>query len=198
MANSGNIWQDIYDNVISFERQLRQQNFLIGVSFNLFTELNDLIAHRATINKNVVSVYWGKEITDIWLRQNYPLQPEAVFIDVNYSSYLNLVEIAEETAKYNHNTKVIDFITDSTNLKEGEDLDDWLTYNEPFKDALVELWEDEVVEIWLMQGRMNQYREGVDFSNYWNYEDYIKTITVYDYELNPIVIFITGTYADYV
>jgi len=196
MAKQGNIWQQIYQSVISFESQLREQNFLIGVAYNIYNRLEHLLSHRVSIRRNVVSVYWGKEITDLWLREGYPLQDNAVFIDETYVSYLNLVEIAEETAKYGHTPKVVDYIMDSTDLKSGEDLDDWLTYNDPFQDAIQELWSDDLLDIWIAEGRMKDYK-GADPSNYWNYEDYLKVITVYDYDLNPIVIFITGTYGDY-
>jgi hypothetical protein len=143
-----------------------------------------------------VSVYWGNEIKHLWLREGYPLQDRTVFIDENYYSYLNLVEIAEQTAKHGHTPKVIDYITDSTDLKTGEDLDDWLTYNDPFKDAIQELWIDDLVDIWIAEGKMKDYK-GADPSNYWNYEDYLKMVTVWDPDLNQIVIFITGTYGDY-
>ena len=59
------------------------------------------------------------------------------------------------------------------------------------------LWEDDLYNIWVSEGRMKDYKGG-DPSNYWNYEDYLKIVTVYDYDLNPIVIFITGTYGDYI
>lgn len=196
MAKQGNIWQRIYESVISLESQLREQNFLIGVAYNIYNRLTHLLSHRVSIRTNVVSVYWGKEITDLWLREGYPLEDSAVFIEESYYSYLNLVEIAEQTAKYGHTPRVIDYIIDSTDLKSGEDLDDWLNYNDPFQDAIKELWEDEILNIWIAEGRMADYK-GSDPINYWNYEDYLKVVTVYDYDLNPIVIFITGTYGDY-
>lgn len=196
MANT--TWANIVTDLKQIRSDLTEQNFWIDVSFKIFRNLKKHTAHRSDLNLAAIATYWGYEIYQRYVLNNFPLRIDAVFFDFDYYSHLNLMEIRKEIDISGDKVYIVDLIADSTDVKEGEDLDEWLETDSFFAETLRDLWNDQLLDIWQKEGLLvTRKKKDLDLEHYWNYEDYIFMMQIWDYELNKIVIFLLGTYADY-
>ena len=189
------IWQRIERQLGLLRTAISEQSFVIDIAYRIFLNLN-AYTERADLRLNMIAAYWGLQMLKIWKGAGYPMEGKSVFIEAEYSSYLNLMMIAEEGAKVGFSPIIVDLVTDTTPIPEGEELDEWSLENDLFVDAMKELWETTLIPVWSAEGRLVDYKT-TTFSHYYKYEDYIFTMTVSDYDLNPVVIFILGTYDQY-
>lgn len=194
MAKKIRIWQRIRKELSLLKAGLERQDFWIDVSYRIFRNLHNEVINR-NLNFNVIGAYWGKKILDEWLFSNFPLNAKSVFIEDVYYSYLNLKEIAEGAYRGGFQPVIIDLVANTTDLKEGEDLDDWFLVNDEFEESMMDLWDNIISQMWIEEGKLGEMKG--DIRNYWNYEDYIRVKVIYDFNLNPMVIFLMGTYDQY-
>lgn len=191
-------WPDVVSELKVVKSQLAEQNFWIDVSYRLYQILKNKTAHRKDLNIPAISTYWGNHILQHYILNDYDLKLNAVFFELEYYSYLNLIEIIESNAKIGQTTYIVDLITDSTDVKTGDDLEEWGDENSFFKDAMKDLWNEEMLEIWQDKDMLvTRKKKDINLESYWNYEDYIFMLTVFDPELNAVVIFLLGTFSDY-
>lgn len=205
MAKKKISWANIRAQIKQLRERATEQNFHIDVSYDLNTEIRDNTQHRNDLNTPAIATYWGHELLQHYLYHNntntpiWDLNKGNVLIELNYYSYLNILEIQESNARTGNTTTIVDLITDSTDAKTGMDLDDWLDDNDTFKDLMQQLWNNQVLDIWRDEGKLVTRKRGpVAYDKYWNYEDYIFMIRVFDADLNLKIIFLVGTYADYI
>ena len=199
---SGGInWAGIQGRVNSIIERLTEQNFSIDVAHKLYEKLTKGLAHRNDLNLPVISAYWAKQILEHHKLYDFSIASAgSVLIEENYYSYLNLTEQIRNNASTGNMTYVVDFITDSTDLKEGEDMDEWVVDNDFFRDAIKSIWMNNVASEWIMSDQLitRKQRKSIKLESYWNYEDFIYTIRIWDPELNIWIIFLLGTYDNYI
>ena len=192
-------WSNIRSRVAGIVEKLTEQNFRIDVASELYQKFKAALAHRNDLNLPVLGAYWAQQLLDHYRLNDFDIDAKGVLVEVNYYSYLNLKELTKNMALSGTTTYVVDLITDSTDLKKGEDLDNWLLNNGFFEDTLKAKWMNNVAAHWIQEGRLVMRKKKiVKLEDYWNYEDYIYTIRVWDQELNIVVVFICGTYDTYV
>ncbi len=191
-------WANIQSRINRVVEQLTKQNFCIDVGYALLEKLQKGLRYRNDINVPVIAAYWAKHILNHYELNNHLIESGAVLIEENYYSYLNITELLKSNATTGNTTYVVDFITDSTDLKEGEDLDEWVLTNDFFRDALKAVWMTQVASAWISDNKLvTRKKKAIKIEDYWNYEDYIYTIRVWDPELNIIIVFLLGTYNNY-
>lgn len=196
MANTS--WAHIVTDLKQIKVDLKEQNFWIDVSYKIFRNLKKNTQHRSDLNLAAIATYWGYEILQHYLLNDLDLKLSAVFFDFDYYSHLNLMEIRKEEESTGNPIYIVDLIADSTDVKEGEDLDEWLETDSFFAETLKDLWNDQMLSIWQKEGLLvTRKKKKIDLEHYWNYEDYIYMMQIWDQDLNKIVIFLLGTYADY-
>ena len=196
MANIN--WANIRTRVAVLAEKLTEQNFCLDVAHSLYKKIQDGLTHRNDLNIPVIAAYWARYIFDLYKLNDFEINSSAVLIEENYYSYLNLTEVIRNNATTGNITYVVDFITDSTDLKTGDDIDEWVLSNDFFRDALKSIWMNSVSAHWIQEERLvTRKKKIVKLEDYWNYEDYIRTIRVWDQELNIVIIFILGTYDNY-
>lgn len=191
-------WANIRARIANLQERITEQNFRIDIASELYQKFKKALAHRNDLNLPVIGAHWGQQLLDHYKLNDYDIDSKGVLIEVNYYSYLNLKELTKNIALTGVNTYVVDLITDSTDVKKGEDLDNWLLSNGFFEDTLKAKWMNNIASLWISEGRLvTRKKKIVRLEDYWNYEDYIYTIRVWDQELNIIVIFLCGTYDMY-
>lgn len=182
--------------IAELQKDVQRYNFYIDLSFKLYQYFLKYLDHKPDVNKKVLAAYWGLEVMAIWEAKKWPLYAREVFIELEYYSFLNLIELENNAAAGGYNVQISDFIFDTTPLKEGDDLGEWMLTNDDFRENMRAHWVDEIMDIWQSKGWLH-HKKGANLENYWSYEDYIFMIRVMDYELNPIWIGLLGTYSDY-
>ena len=192
-------WAHIKRRIDDLEERIREQNFSIDIAYRLFQRLGEGLSHRTDLNVPVIAAYWARQILDHHKLNDFDISsPDSVLIDEEYYSYLNLIEQIKNNATSGNTTYIVDFITDSTDLKQGEDMDEWIINNDFFQDALKAVWMNDVAPEWILEDKLvTRKKKSVKLEDYWNYEDFIFTIRIWDPELNIWIIFLLGTYNDY-
>jgi hypothetical protein len=191
-------WTNVQSRIAQIAERIKEQNFCIDIATILYQKFIPALSHRNDLNLPVISAYWSKQILDHHKLNDFDINPDAVLIEENYYSYLNITELVASNARTGNITYIVDYITDSTDLKEGEDLDEWMTANDFFQDTLKDIWTNKVAAEWIKEGRLiTRKKKSIKLEDYWNYEDYIYTIRVWDQELNIWIIFLLGTYDNY-
>lgn len=192
-------WNNILSRVIGLAKSLAEQNFRIDIGHNLYTRFRDALTRRNDLNLGVISSYWAKHTLDHYLLNNFIIDANEVFIEEHYYSYINLLEMSENNVKGNTSTFVVDFITDTTDLKTGEDLEQWLSSNDEFEDAMKAIWMNKVLPYWIKEDKLvTRKSKTINIEHYWKNEDYIYTIRVWDSDFNIMVVFLLGTYDNYI
>jgi hypothetical protein len=193
-------WTNINARITGIVEKITEQNFCIDVAHRILLELRRGLAWRNDLNLPVISSYWSRETMEHFKLNDYkPLLEREVFIDANYYSYLNLTETNKNNASSGETTYVVDLISDTTDTKRGDDLDTWMVINQDFQDNLKDLWMKDVLSYWIKEDKLvTRKKKVIKLEEYWNYEDYIYMIRVWDPELNIKIIFIVGTYDKYV
>ena len=78
-------------------------------------------------------------------------------------------------------------------------MDEWVISNDFFQDALKSIWMNNLVSEWIIDNKLTtRKKKTIRLEDYWNYEDIIYTIRIWDPELNIWIIFLLGTYDNYV
>lgn len=191
-------WVNIRSRIAHLTERLTEQNFCIDIAHKLYKELNIGLKHRSDINTPVIASYWAKQILEHYKLNDFDITASAVLIEQNYYSYLNITDMIKNNAISGVTTYIVDLITDSTDLKEGEDMDEWVLANDFFRDTLKSIWMTQVAGIWISENKLvTRKQKTVRIEDYWNFEDYIYTIRVWDPELNIIIVFLLGTYDNY-
>ncbi len=191
-------WKSIVQELQILKKKLDEQHFQIDVSYKLNRYLAKNTLHRSDLNTPAIAAYWGYEVVQRHILESMDLKISAVFFELDYYSYLNIGEIADENTKIGNTTMIVDLITDSTDVKTGEDLEDWMTSNFFFQAEMKDLWNDQMLDVWKEEGRLvTRNKKNINLSSYWNYEDYLYILTVKDQDLSPVVMFLLGTFTDY-
>ena len=193
-------WANIQGRVNTIVERLTEQNFSIDVAHRLYETLTKGLQHRNDLNLPVISAYWAKQLLEHHKLNDFSISsPDSVLIEENYYSYLNLMELIKNNAVTGNISYIVDFITDSTDLKEGEDMDEWVMNNDFFQDALKSIWMNNLVSEWIIDDKLTtRKKKTIRLEDYWNYEDIIYIIRIWDPELNIWIIFLLGTYDNYV
>jgi hypothetical protein len=192
-------WTNVQSRISKLKERLIEQNFCIDIAYRLFILLEKGLRHRNDLNIPVISAYWAKHILDHYTLNNLTVDSSAVLIEENYYSYLNINDMLSANAVTGNTTYIVDLIADSTDIKRGEDMDEWVLGNSFFTESLKDVWMKSVVSEWISDGKLvTRKKKTIRLEDYWNHEDYIYTIRVWDEELNIIVIFLLGTYNDYI
>lgn len=116
---------------------------------------------------------------------------------MEYYSYLNIIEIRDLSFDLGIPIYLIDLITDSTDAKSGELIDEWLDSNDEFQGEMQSLWNDELSDIWQREGKLITKKNTSTFSHYWKNEQYMYQLRVYDGGGKPLLVILLGTYLDY-
>lgn len=174
-----------------------EQNFCIDLAHNLFSKISQNIKHRPEINAPAISAYWSKEFLEHHNLNSYPLDADNIYIELDYYSYLNLDEFRQISYKSGTPIYIVDLITDSTDVKSGMVIDDWFDENEEFKGSMQELWDSGLADIWHREGKLLTKKNTYNYSHYWNFEQFIYQLRVYDGSGKPMLVILLGTYSDY-
>lgn len=192
-------WAPINARIAGIAEKVTEQNFCLDVAHRIFSELKLYLDRRNDLNLPVISAYWAKETLEHFKLNDYkPLLDREVFIESNYYSYMNLSEMKDVSAKTGEATYVIDLISDSTDTKKGEDLVDWMSINQSFQNELRNIWKQDVLSYWIKEDKLVTRKKVVKLEDYWKVEDYLYLIRVWDPELNIKIVFIVGTYDNYI
>lgn len=191
-------WNNIKSRIAGIVEKLTEQNFRIDVAHRLFEKIQYGLKWRSDVNIPVIAAYWSEYIFQHYKLNDYEMHVDAVLLEEEYYSYLNILDLLTASAATNTTTYIVDFITDSTDLKRGEDLDSWVTGNVFFKDALKAIWMNDVLSHWISENKLvTRKKKVIRLEDYWNHEDYIYTIRVWNPELNIIIVFLLGTHDKY-
>ena len=128
---------------------------------------------------------------------SYDLNANMIFIEVEYYSYLNLIEFRDTAYKLNESLYVVDLISESTDPKSGTEIDDWFDDNDHFQSSMQNLWDSEILSVWIKDNKLVTRKNISNFSHYWKNEDYIYQMRVYDSSGKPKLVILLGTYIDY-
>ncbi len=189
----------IQSEISEIRAELVNQDFQIDVAYSIYKKLLANTEIRNDLNRSVISAYWGRELFNHFLMNNYPIDITGVLYKFDYASYLDLIEIVETNARSGNVTNIIDLVTDSTDVKIGMDIDEWVDDNEVFVDNIQSVWSEEVLPVWQDEGKLvTRKKKNINLSEYWKSENYLYLLRVYDYELDLFAIFIVGKYTDYV
>ena len=80
----------------------------------------------------------------------------------------------------------------------GTEIDDWFDDNDYFQSAMQNLWDTEILSVWIRENKLVTRKNISNFSHYWKNEDYIYQMRVYDSSGKPKLVILLGTYIDYV
>ena len=191
-------WSNIKARIAGIVEKLTEQNFRIDVAHTLLQKIQYGLSWRSDVNIPVIAAYWAEYIFQHHKLNNFEMKVDAVLFEEEYYSYINILDLVNKGASTGTTTYIVDFITDSTDLKRGEDIDDWVIHNDFFKDAMKAIWMTDVLGHWIAENRLvTRKRKVIRLEDYWNYEDYIYTIRVWNPELNIIIVFLLGTHDKY-
>lgn len=193
----GSLIRSIKKDIKRLSKRVERQSFVIALAFELYLIYDKYLEKRTDINKSVLAVWWAKEIARYLEYNDYKLDVNSLTLEVEYYAYLNLTEINTQANNIGLNVKLIDFITYSTDLKEGEDLDDWLDDNDFFKEQIQDVWANTVSKIWEEENKFQIRKKDSNVEDYWISEDYMLMLTIFDPDQAPIQISLLGLYTDY-
>jgi hypothetical protein len=192
-------WKDVSNRIEAIRQELVRQNFLIDVTYLINQKLRDNLPEgRTNINTPAISAYWANEIYNHYLLNDFELKASNVYIDPpSYYSYLDLMEINENNAKSGESSNIVDIMIETTDVKEGEDLDDFLTQSS-FADLAEELYVDAnhdiLVDSGLLEIRKNKV---IRKEYYWKYANWMLMLRVMDPNFQTVVVFVMGAYSEY-
>lgn len=190
-------WAKILIQIKELKELLNDQNYCIDLSYKFYSTIKPNISHRPEINSAVISAYWSKEFLEHDKLNSYPLDPNAIYIETEYYSYLNLLELRDVAYRLGESIYIVDLMVDTTDIKSGQDIEDWLDDNDDFQNNMQELWDDEILSIWQGENKLITKKNTIDFRHYWKNEEYIYQMRVYDSAGKPKLVILLGTYADY-
>ncbi len=190
-------WKQVLSEIGRLKVELDHQHFKIDLAYRLHKEISENTEHRSDLNVPAIAFYWAIEIYNHYVLNDFDLKQQNVLFDLGYYSYLDLMEANDNNNKMGETTYIVDYIADTTDPKEGEDLDDWLSnsdFEEMVKDSYEDSNHDLMVEDDMLETRKNK---AVEKKRYWNYANWLLQLRVFDQNFNTIVIFLLGTYSDY-
>jgi hypothetical protein len=190
-------WNNILQQVGVLKERLVDQNFCIDLAHNILSSMSPNLQHRPEINSPAISAYWSREFLEQHKLNSFPIDPNSIYIELEYYSYLNISEIRDTAYSLGTSIYIIDLISDTTDAKSGMLIDDWLDENEEFQYAMQDLWNDELSSIWQSEGKLITKKNTVNYSHYWKNEQYIYQLRIYDGGGRPILVALLGTYLDY-
>jgi hypothetical protein len=190
--------KNIREAIDGLSASVQRHNFVIDVAYLLYRIYKDkLKPARPDVNIKVLSAYWALEILAIWETKKWPLEAKTVFLEVEYYSYLNLIELEGNAAAGGYSVQITDFIFNTTDLKEGDDMHGWMLSNDSFQEDLAAHWEDVIMDIWIAKGWLH-HKKGANLANYWKAEDFILMLKIMNPDLEPVSIQLLGTTSDYI
>lgn len=196
MANIN--WANIRARIDGIIQKLKEQHFRFDVAGIIMQKLFNGLQRRSDLHLGVISAYWANFIYDHYVLNSFNIDPDAVLFEENYYSYLNLSDLSLANRQSGTTTYIVDLITDTTDLKSGEELDTWLSANDTFKDALRQIWLQRVAPMYISEGLLvTRKMKTIRINDYWRHESIIYTLRIWDEELNIMVIFLLGTYDNY-
>jgi len=190
-------WDKILIQIKELKELLNDQNYCIDLSYKFLSTIKPGVSHRPELNPAVISAYWSREFLEHDKLNSYPLDPNAIYIETDYYSYLNLLELRDNAYKLGESIYVVDLIADTTDVKSGIDIEDWFDDNGDFENTMQDLWDDEILSIWQNENKLITKKNTVTFSQYWKNEEYIYQMRVYDSAGKPKLVILLGTYIDY-
>jgi len=193
----GSLIRSIKKDLKRIAQKIEKQNFVINLAFELYNIYDKYLERRNDINTAILSVYWAKEIARYMQYNDYKLDVNSLTLEVEYYAYLNLTEINTQANNIGLNVSILDFITYSTDLKQGEDLDEWLDDNGFFQGQIQDVWANQVVQVWEAENKFQVKKKNANLEDYWISEVYILMLTIFDPDQSPIQISLLGLYTDY-
>lgn len=190
-------WNIIRSRINRIIDLLKEQHFRFDVAGLLLQRLYKGLKRRIDLHLGVISAYWANYIFDHYKLHGFNLDPNAVLIEENYYSYLDLIDLNDANKQTGATTYIVDYIADSTDLRVGEDLDVWLTANDSFKDLMKHIWMVRIAPMYIDEGLLVTRKMKIRLEDYWRHENIIYTVRVWDIELNIIIVFLLGTYDNY-
>jgi hypothetical protein len=190
-------WNKILTQIKELNEVLINQNFCIDLAYRFHLSMKPHLLQSPTINTRSISAYWSREFFEHNLLNNYKLDAYDIFIETNYYSYLNLVEFRDNAYKLGEQIYVVDLISESTDVKYGMEIDDWFDDNDHFQATMQDLWNNDIVNLWISESKLMSRKNTTNFSHYWKSEDYIYQMRVYDSTGKPKLVILLGTYLDY-
>lgn len=190
-------WNKVLIQVRQLKELLAEQNYCIDLAYKFYSKINPNLSHRPELKPAVISTYWSREFLEHDKLNGYPLDPDAIYIETDYYSYLNLLELRNNVISLGESIYVVDLITDTTDIKSGQNIEDWFDDNEDFQNNMQELWNDQMLSIWINENKLMSKKSTTNFSQYWKNEEYIYQMRVYDSAGKPKLVILLGTYIDY-
>lgn len=191
-------WNKVMSQINNLREIMIDQNFCIDLAHKFNTNIQPNIIHRNDLRSNVISAYWAREFMEHNKLNSYDLNANMIFVEVEYYSYLNLIEFRDTAYRLNESLYVVDLISESTDPKSGMEIDDWFDENDYFQSAMQNLWDSEILSVWIRENKLVTRKNISNFSHYWKNEDYIYQMRVYDSSGKPKLVILLGTYIDYV
>jgi len=190
-------WNNVMTQINKLRETLKDQNFCIDLAHKFNSNIKPNITHRYDLRSNVISAYWALEFMEHNKLNSYDLNAQMIYVEVEYYSYLNLIELRDTAYTLNEDLYVVDLITESTDAKSGMEIDDWFDNNDYFQDSMQTLWDTEILPVWINNNKLVTRKTTTNYSHYWKYEDYIYQMRVYDAKGKPKLVILLGTYIDY-
>lgn len=191
-------WNTVKSMIANVRKQLEQQHFIIDVAYRLNAELYKATAGaRPDLNIPAISAYWANEIYNHYVLNDFDLRGNNVAYEIEYYSYLDLMEMNDNSQKLGKPLYVVDFMVESTDVKDGEEIDSWLNtsgFSDIAEDIYTQSNHDILVDEGLLEVRKNKV---IHKDRYWKYANWLKMVRVYDQDFDPMVVFIIGPYSDY-
>ena len=191
-------WQKVKEMIGQIRTELDKQHFIIDVAYKLNQELNAATTGtRADLNIPAIATYWANEIYNHYLLNDFYLRATNVAYEIEYYSYLDLLEVNENSQKIDKATYIVDLMIESTDVKDGEEIDQWINtsgFEDIAEDIYVQSNHDILVDAGLLEVRKNRT---IVKERYWRYANWIKMLRVYDQNFDPFLIFIVGPYSEY-
>ena len=190
-------WGKVLIQIKELKELLNDQNYCIDLSYKFLSTIKPSVTHRPELNPAVISAYWSREFLEHDKLNGYPLDPNAIYIETDYYSYLNLLDLRSNAYALGESIYVVDLISDTTDVKSGLDIEDWLDDNFDFEASMQQLWNDEILSVWQQEHKLITKKNTISFSQYWKNEEYIYQMRVYDSAGKPKLVILLGTYIDY-
>lgn len=196
VANKNINWKYVKEQIELLLPRIEKQNFQIDLTYDIATKLKENCPRRYDLNMPTVGAYWGKQITEHYILNNFKLDKQGYLIEVEYYSYLNILNLLEFSLKKGVAPYIVDLITDSTDYM-GMDLDEWMSDNDFFQENMKDIWVNSVLDMWMKEGKLAYKKNVSNFEHYWKNEDYILQMTVFDFKLRPVLLILCATYNDF-